>query len=239
MSATNADPALAERRTSSLAVVGIAGGLLLLVGILVWMWISRGRPIDANEQLRGSFAVQSVPAGWNVALAQAVPDSFIDFSSEQRIVRLVRADAPADPAPEPEPKPGEKPEWKKLAEGAPAGEPTRLYLAWYSLAGGGADVERQMDSHRAKELAQLDEKGGVVRIDVGKLDWSGFDADFVHERLYQKGAFRDAVRVNLSSPGQFCVLNVLWPWGVRGTRESATKVLALFPPRPKDAPAGK
>lgn len=237
MSARSAEPVRDERRTSALAVLGIAGGFLLLAGILVWMWISRGRPIDAGEQLRGAFAVESVPAGWSVALAQAVPDSFFDFSSEQRIVRLVRADAPADPAPAEQP--GAKPEWKKLAENAPPGEPTRLYLAWYAPSSGGADVERQLDSHRAQELAQLGEKGGIVRVDLGKLAWGGFDADFVHERLFEKGAFRDALRVNLSSPGQFCVLNVLWPWGVRGTRESAARILALFPPRPAAAPAGR
>ncbi len=238
MSAPSADPSTNARRDSALGIVGIAGGFLLIAGIFVWMWISRGHPIDAADQLRGSFAVSAVPAGWNVALAQAVPDGFFDFSSEQRIVRLVRADAPADPAPSETPE--AKPDWKALAEKAAAGEPTRLFLAWYPPSSGSQDVQRQLDSHRAQELSQLGEKGGIVRIDVGKLTWGSFDADFVHERLFEKGAFRDALRVNLSSPGQFCVLNVLWPWGVRGSRESASKVLALFPPHaPAPAPAGK
>jgi len=231
MSATSAELPATQRRESALGVAGVVGGLLLIVGLFLWLWISRARDIDAAEQLRGAFAVQNVPAGWSVTLAQAVPDGLFDLHSEQRIVRLARADAGADA--EPVATPGVKPDWKKLPEAAPLGEPARLYFAWYDASSGSKDVQTQLDSHRAQELSMLDEKGGIVRVDVGKFTWGAYDADFVQERLFDKGSFRDALRINLSTPGQFCVLNVLWKWGERGSREAALKLLALFPPPAK------
>jgi len=232
MSAPSAEIPAGTRRESGLGVAGIAAGLMLIAGIFVWLWISRARDIDANEQFRGAFAVQGVPQGWSAVLSQAVPDGLFDLHTEQRIVRLVREGALVEP--EPTPAPDAKFEWKKLAEGAPQGEPARLYFAWYDPTSGSKDVERQLDSHRAVELGMLDEqKGGIVRVDAGKLHWGEYDADFVHERLFEKGSFRDALRLNLSRPGQFCVLNVLWKWGEKGSRESAAKVLALFPPPAK------
>ena len=38
------------------------------------------------------------------------------------------------------------------------------------------------------------------------------------------------ISVNLSTRGNFCVFNVLWKWGEKGSRDSALKVLELFPP---------
>ncbi|SRR5258706_3511911 len=228
MSAPSAEAPAGARRESALGVAGIAGGLLVIAAIFLWIWMSRGREIDAAEQFRGAFAVQGVPSGWKVALAQAVPDSLFSLSSEWRIVRLAREGA----APEPEPTvaPGTKVEWKKLPEAAPLGEPARLYFVWYDPASGSKDVEHQLDSHDAQELGMLGEQGGKVRVDAGKLRWGSYDADFVHERLFEKGSFRDALRVNLSTQGQFCVLNLLWKWGEKGGRDSALKALELFPP---------
>jgi hypothetical protein len=231
MSAQTAELPGAPRRESALGVAGIAGGLLLIAIVFLWLWMARGREIDAAEQFRGTFAVQGVPPGWDVALAQAVPDGMFDLHTEVRIVRLVRSGS----APEPEPvaAPGAKVEWKKLPEAAPLGEPARLYLAWYDRSTGAKDVERQLDSHGAGEIGMLGEQGGKVRVDAGRLRWGSYDADFVHERLFEKGSFRDALRVNLSTQGNFCVLNVLWKWGEKGSRESALKVLEQLPPPAK------
>jgi len=229
MSATSAEVPAGARRESALGVAGIACGLLVIAAIFAWLWMSRGREIDAAEQFRGSFAVQGVPQGWTVALAKAVPDGLFDMHSEQRIVRLVRAGAV--PEPEPSPAADAQFEWKKLPEAAPLGEAARLYFAWYDPSTGRQDVASQLDSHRAVEPGMLDPmKGGIVRVDAGKLRWGPFDADFVHERLFEKGSFRDALRLNLSTSGQFCVLNVLWKWGEKGSRESALRVLEIFPP---------
>jgi hypothetical protein len=231
MSAPTAELPGGARRESALGVAGIAGGLLLMAAVFLWLWMARGREIDAAEQFRGTFAVPGVPPGWDVALAQAVPDSIFDLHTEQRIVRLVRAGA--TPEAEPVVAGGTKVEWQKLPEAAPLGQPTRLYLAWYDPSTGAKDVERQLDSHDAGEIGMLGEKGGKVRVDAGKLRWGSYDADFVHERLFEKGSFRDALRVNLSTQGHFCVLNVLWKWGEKGSRESALEVLALLPPPTK------
>lgn len=228
MSAPTAEVPGGLRRESALGVAGIAGGLVLMAAIFLWIWMSRGREIDAAEQFRGTFAVEGVPPGWDVALAQAVPDGMFDLHTEVRIVRLMRSGY--TPEPDPLPVPGAKVEWKKLPEAAPLGEPARLYLAWYDPSSGAKDVESQLDSHGAGEIGMLGEEGGKVRVDAGKLRWGSYDADFVHERLFEKGSFRDALRVNLSTRGNFCVLNVLWKWGEKGSRESALKVLELLPP---------
>jgi len=229
MSAISAEAQPSMRRESALGVAGIAGGLLLIAAIFLWLWMSRGREIDAAEQFRGSFAVQGVPTGWSVQLSQAVPDSLFNLHTEQRLVRLVRTDAAAEP--EPSAVPDAQFEWKSLPESAPLGEAARLYFAWYDPSTGSKDVVAQLDSHRAVEIGMLDRKqGGIVRVDAGRLRWGDFDADFVQERLFEKGSFRDALRMNLSTQGQFCVLNVLWKWGEKGSRDSARKVLELFPP---------
>ena len=229
MSAPSAEAQASTRRESALGVAGIAGGLLVIAALFLWLWMSRGRKIDAAEQFRASFAVQDVPQGWTVALAQAVPDGLFDMHTEQRLVRLVRAGAAAEP--EPSAPAIAEVEWKKLPEAAPLGEAARLYFAWYDPSSGSKDVVAQLDSHRAVEIGMLDsKKGGIVRVDAGKLRWGSYDADFVQERLFEKGSFRDALRMNLSTSGRFCVLNVLWKWGEKGGRESARKVLELFPP---------
>src|SRR5690349_266973 len=150
MSAPSAEGAAGARRESALGVAAVAGGLIL---------------IAAAEQFRGSFAVQGVPPGWSVTLAQAVPDSFFNFHSELRIVRLQREGSA--PEPDPVPAPDAKPEWKKLPESAPLGEPVRLHVAWYDPSSGNQDVQRQLDSHGAVELGMLGEKGGKVRVDAG------------------------------------------------------------------------
>jgi len=201
MSAPTAEHPGGPRRESALGVAGIAGGLVLMAAVFLWLWMARGREIDSQR------------------------------NTEVRIVRLVRAGAAPDP--EPIVAPGTKVEWKKLPDAAPLGQPARLYLAWYDPSTGAKDVERQLDSHDAGELATLGEQGGKVRADAGKLRWGSYDADFVHERLFEKGSFRDALRVNLSTQGHFCVLNVLWRWGEKGSRESALAVLELLPPPTK------
>jgi hypothetical protein len=231
MSERSAETQAPTPRESALGVAGIGGGLLLILGLFIWLWISRAREIDAAEQFRGAFAVEGVPAGWSVTLSQAVPDGLFDLHTEQRIVRLAREGAAPEAQPSAAPaEPGAKVEWKKLADAAPPGEPARLYFAWYDPSSGSSDVQAQLDSHRAVDYSMLGTEGGIVRLDAGKLRWGAYDADFVHERLFEKGSFRDALRVNLSRPGQFCVLNLLWSWGERGTRDSALKTLELFPP---------
>ena len=231
MSAPSAEPQAGPRRESALGVAGIAGGLVLLAAVFLWLWMARGREIDAAEQLRGTFAVQGVPAGWNVALAQAVPDGLFDLHTEVRTVRLVRSGYTTEP--EPVAVPGAKVEWQKRPEGAPLGQPARLYFDWYDPASGGKDVERRLDSHDTLEIGMLGEEGGNVRVDAGKLRWGSYDADFVHLRRFEKGSFRDALRLNLSTQGNFCVLNVLWKWGEKGSRESALTVLEPLPPPAK------
>lgn len=237
MSAPSAEVAAGPRRESVLGVAGVGGGLLLIAALFLWLWISRSREIDAAEQLRSSFAVEGVPPGWNVTLAQAVPDSLFNLHTEARIVRLERQGAAPDPEPAPAAAPASAPDskvdWKKLPEAAPTGEPLRLHIAWYDPSNGSDEVEHQLDSHGAVELGMLGPQGGTVRVDAGKLHWGAFDTDFVHERFFAKGSFRDALRFNLSTAGRFCVLNVLWRWGERGSRESAQQVLAQLPPPAK------
>ena len=231
MSAPTAEPTSAPQRESALGVAAVAGGLVLMAAVFLWIWMARGRAIDAAEQFRDTFAVAGVPPGWDVALAQAMPAGF-DLHSEQRIVRLVRSGTTPEPEPVAPPA-GTKVEWKTLPDAAPLGQPARLYVAWYDPSTGAKDVEKQLDSHDAGEIGMLGEQGGKVRVDAGKLRWGAYDADFVHERLFEKGSFRDALRVNVSTQGHFCVLNVLWKWGERGSRESALTVLESLPPPAK------
>lgn len=216
-------------RESLFGAFGLLAGLMLLVMVFVGLWLSRRSEIDGAAQLSANFAIESVPAGWKVLQAEEIPAGFFTFGPGERIVHVAsEVNLTGDQPPAP---PGFAKEWKELAEGKPLGEASRLIFAWYGPQSGAEQVQAQLSSRRAVELSMLDEKGGVVRMDAGMLPWSGFDAEFVHERFFDKGAFRDAVRVNLSTGGRHAVVNILFAWNQRGSKAAAERLLGFFPAR--------
>lgn len=216
-------------RETLFGAFGLLAGLMLIIMVFVGLWLARRQDIDGAAQLSANFAIPAVPAGWKVVNAEEIPAGFFSFGPGERIVQLahelqVTGEQPPAPA-------GFVKEWKALVEGKPLGEASRLIFAWYGPADGAEQVEAQLASRRAQDLASLGEDGGIVRIDAGKVLWGSFDADFVHERFFTKGAFRDAIRVNLSAGGQYAVVNILFAWNQRASVEAAKRLLAQFPPR--------
>jgi hypothetical protein len=60
----------------------------------------------------------------------------------------------------------------------------------------------------------------------GKLGWRGFDADWVHERAFEKGGtFRDAMRVDLSLEKRPCVMTATWTRGEPASRIALDQLL--------------
>ena len=216
-------------RETLFGAFGLLAGLMLLVMVFVGLWLSRRSEIDGTAQLTGNFAIETLPANWKVLQAEEIPAGFFTFGPGERLVHMAsEVNLTGD---QPPPPPGFVKEWKQLPEGKPLGEASRLIFAWYGPQDGAEQVRTQLSSARAKDLAMLDESGGIVRLDAGNLPWGGFDAEYVHERFHDKGAFRDAVRVNLSTGGRHAVVNILFPWNQRGSKAAAERLMQQFPPR--------
>jgi hypothetical protein len=70
-----------------------------------------------------------------------------------------------------------------------------------------------------RDRGQLGPEGGTVLVERGRLDFRGWDSDWVHMRTYERGGtFRDAMRISLSTPDDPCVSTVTWPRGVPASR---------------------
>ncbi len=215
-------------RESLFGAFGLLAGLMLLVMVFVGLWLSRRSEIDGPAQLRANFAIEALPAGWKVLQAEEIPAGFFTFGPGERIVQMAHevnlsGDQPAPPT-------GFVKEWKQLAEGKPMGEPSRMIFAWYGPQDGADLVREQLSSRRAVAFSELEERGGIVRLDAGALPWGKLDAEFVHERFFDKGAFRDAIRVNLSTGGRYAVVNILFGWNQLGSKAAAQRLLEQFPP---------
>lgn len=76
-----------------------------------------------------------------------------------------------------------------------------------------------------------------TEVERGELKWGGWHAVFVRKRAFLAGgAWRDAMFVNLSTPGSYLVLIAIWPEGVepsRGVLRDLVACVAL--PQAEDA----
>jgi hypothetical protein len=205
-------------------VLLIALGLALIGGTGYWLATTRVGPLDPAVLMKAHFASAEFP-GFRPVEAQ-------ELSGKQRLVLFERRDAPSGwEKPVPVGATVEHRDWRKLQVPPPREDPVHIALCWSAPAAGAKSVRDALDAIKGKELRELPDDGGLVRVDVGKLAWAGYDADFVHERTFRAdGSFQDRLHVNLSVPEAPCLVVLTWRPGEAGDKERARRLLAALQP---------
>lgn len=243
MSAPSAEPSIdgAPSAGSSRgvgAVLGVTFGLALIVACVVFVLWQKSGGIDGDARMRAAFDVSALPYHLHVVNAAR-----LFFGAET----VVLADLQAQPEPGPQPVPKPAPEsdasktpvwksfdWSKL----PLGEvrpPLRVSLMWYPPAAGDEQIREQFVSAWRSPVRDIGEAGGLAELETGTLVWGEYAPQYFHQRLFEPGrTFCDSLHVNLSTPGQYCVMVVTWPRNSPGTKDHALEILKAL--RPKAAP---
>ena len=223
--------------------LGVAFGLLVLVGLVSTMVAQKTRAADGQQLLEDWFEPSTLPFGFEVLGAT------VEMRGEQAIL-FTRPDAPEEAAKAEPPKrkdsddvdSDETFDWSAIPTGEEGTPPFELAVIGYpaqlaqsalddlfGFSGGDDDGE--------VEITDVSSEGGSVIMERGRLNWGAYTTLFVHEReLEWGGTFRDVVRVNLSLPGQSRVLFARWPRGFPGSMERVAEVLAALVPRGLDEP---
>lgn len=204
------------------AILLIAAGVMLLAGIAAWLYIGRGASIDGVERLQRHFGAAPAKLGMEVRAAQRLPDG----------VEVVALHDPAreDVAAAVAPAAGQV-DRSKVDLGPAGTAPREALFVFVSEAAWPAVRKEHFERVRWKELAEVPASGGVQSVDEGKLAWRGWDAAYVHERAWDGGSgFRDAIRVDVSLPGQPASLLLIWPRGARADRAALSAWLERLAP---------
>lgn len=153
--------------------------------------------------------------------------------------------AEEEPEPQPEAPPAEPPEedgaegkstpapvdWSAIEPLSEGTAPTRLFLVRYPAARAESVIAEHFRGIEWKELRFIGTEGGSTAVDGGKLEWSGFGADYVRVRTFiPGGSFRDVLRVNLSLDGECWVAYAVWPELHAGSKEPVGELLASLRP---------
>lgn len=215
-------------------IIGVSIGLSLIAAAVVFLLVQKTGRIDARSLSADALKVGVMPFGL------ALTDAFRLPRGEEMVVYEVPGAAVEEPphppakSPEKSPpatddKPGgerEKFDWKKIAMGEAGRPPLSVTLVYHPASIGEAVIKKQFKSLEFGSIEKLGASGGLVAVDAGKLEWGEYSPDFVHERLYEAGGtFKDALRVNLSTPGRYCVLQIVWPRGYPGSKDAAKEIL--------------
>ena len=225
----------AQQRTSLGSVFGVgAGFLVLLICIAVLLGYGPRRRV-ASESLAEHYDVNSLPFGFVLQTeAYTLP------GGEEVYVMNSPDFEPALPA-EVEsaivddkdgPRAGEeKVDWSSLQVAATGTPPAQLFLVKYPLSRAESVLKGQFRTLEWKDLSEIESKGGRSAVDGGKLEWNGYDADYVQQREYLPGLrFVDQVRVNLTLGGQCWIAYAVWPQQAAGSVAPVEKLLAALEP---------
>ena len=205
------------------AILLIAAGVMLLAGIAAWLYAGRGASIDGVERVQRAFGATPAKLGMEVRAAQRLPDG----------VEVVALHDPARPdaAPAASPAGVAAVDRAKLDLGPAGTAPREALFVFVTEAAWPAVRKEHFERVRWKELLEVPASGGVQSVDEGKLAWRGWDAAYVHERAWDGGSgFRDAIRVDVSLPGQPASLLLTWPRGARADRAALSAWLERLAP---------
>lgn len=218
MSAPSADNA---RPAGAGVILGIAFGLMVCAGLVVWLYLSRGGAIDGAAELESAFGVRVLGARYTITDAREMP-------SGARIVVLDDLAAPAEaPAPETRDEGDERTEWRKVVIPDASSSPRRIVFTFPKPENGQAAVDAFFRPGEAQDIADLPKQGGKVVVKSDKIAWRSYGARWVHERAFEPPlTFRDALRVDLSLPQRPCVMTALWSRGEAASRSELETLLA-------------
>ncbi len=231
------------------AVLGVVLGLALIVACLVFVLRQPAGRIDGEARMRTAFDLGTLPYELEVVNSAQM------FQGEESVVL---ANPRAEPEPPKNPLPakststeeGETPatakdesespvqekeipryDWSKLALGE-SRPPRQVALMWYPPAVGDAEIKRQFGESWSMSVRDIGEEGGLSEVESGTLVWGPYAPAFAHERLFEAGrTFRDSLRVNLSTPGQYCVMVVTWPRNSPGSKAHVDEILKALTPK--------
>jgi len=208
------------------ALIAIALGLMVLAGIVAYLLLGTGGPIDGRAKMTSVFGVADMPFGLEIASATSM-------SSAGTLVVYEVPGAAAEPA-RAEAKPVEgvpdapRTDWSKVAIPETSGPPRQASFLFVPRDSGRGVLEGLIREVRGADRGQLGGEGGTVLMERGRLDYRGWDSDWIHLRTFETGGtFRDAMRISLSTPDAPCVLTATWP---RGTPASRAKLDELIAP---------
>lgn len=248
MSAPTAEPA---RAAGASTIVGIAFVLMAISALVVYLIASRGGPIDGAAQLESAFGVRAIGPDYAIVVQR-------ELAGGARQVALEDTSAPPEPAragdteratpaadaPEPaEATPGgdgrdeagddeERVDWSRVPIPSTQTRPRRITFLFPDAERSHAVVDEFFRKIERGSLLDLGPEGGKVTIASGKLGWRGFDADWVHERVFEKGGtFRDGMRVDLSVEELPAVMTAEWTRGEPASRAALDEILAALSPK--------
>lgn len=203
------------------AIILVALGLMLCAVLAAFLILSRGGRVDGAAVLEAALGVRGLGERYTIVEAREMP-------SGTRVVILDQTGAPADTPPDKEtPPPDEKVDWRTVKIPAATAWPRRVVFTLPKPGTGQAAIDPFFVRNEWRDIADLGPNGGKTVVATKKIAWRGFDADWVHERAYErKLTFRDAVSVNLSLEKQPCVMTAFWSRGEPASEALVTQLLA-------------
>lgn len=229
MSAPTAEPRSAP--TGGVLIL-IASGLMVLAGVAAFLLLGTGGPIDGRAKMTSVFGVADLPFGLQVASAT-------QMSSTGALVVYEIPGAPPE-IPRVETKPVEKgtdvprTDWSKVAIPETSGPPRQAAFLFVPGERGRGVLEEMIRNVRGADRGMLGPEGGTVLVDRGRMDFRGWDSDWIHMRTYEAGGtFRDAMRISLSTPDDPCVLTATWPRGVPASKAGLDELVSSFLAKPR------
>jgi hypothetical protein len=234
------DPTAEPRRIAGAStIVGIALALMVMSVLAAWLIASRGGPIDGAAQLESAFGVRTIGPAYAIVEARKVANgaryvALADEEASSEPEQVKAAPAPGMPGPpssdggSPNP-PEDRVDWSRVTIPATTTRPRRVAFLFPDEDAKHAIVDEFFRNVERTSLLDLGPEGGKVTIASDKLAWRGFDATWVHERVFEKGGtFRDAMRVDLSVEDRACVMTAEWTRGEPATRAALDALLAAL-----------
>jgi hypothetical protein len=244
MSAPTVD---AQSEPSGAALIGIAAALMSLAGIAAFLLLGTGGPTDGRAKMMQVFGVADLPFGMRIESATSMSSSgtLVVYSVPGAPAESAPAEpvaAPAQPEPTPDggaasPKPVD---WTKIEIPAESGPPRQVAFLFVPSGNGRSVLDTMIRDVYGRDRGLLGPEGGTVLVERGRLDFHGWDSDWIHMRTYESGGtFRDAMRISLSTPEEPCVVTATWPRGVPASQavlEEIVRPIVTAPPVTRPAP---
>ncbi len=224
------DEALAmetPRAPSGVFLVAIAFGLMVLAAIAAALLVGMGGTADGREVMTRVLGESELPFGLQLTSATKMS------SSGTLVVYEIPGTPPDAPvAPPPPLVEGATPEpvdWTKVLIPEASGPPRQAAFLFVPSARGSQVLDDMIRSVQGRDRGQLGREGGTVLLDRGRLDFRGWNSDWIHMRTYEPGGtFRDAMRISLSTPEEPCVLTATWSRGVPASKQVLEELVAPF-----------
>lgn len=218
MSDPSADP---SRPSGAGTILLIAAGLMICSALAAFLIVSRGGEIDGSAVLERAFGVRGLAPRYVIVEAREMPNG-------TEVVILDDPSVPVEARPAPEEVPqDEHVDWRAVVIPSATAWPRRIVFTFPEPGNEKAAIDSFLTRHEWGDVAHLGPNGGKVVLAAKKIAWRGFDADWVHERAYERPlTFRDAMSANLSLENQPCVMTAFWPRGEAASEAKLAELLA-------------